>query len=1386
MYDVSIHNGDDVRLIHDHRAASNAQKLVTASIVDAVNSISAFKFEINPDNVGYDKITEFGTIVKVWNSKRGRYDFIGRVLQIDPEMDDEGMMYKTVMCEDRMSFLHDSIQPFMPKRHFKGDASRSGLEEFIDLLLDAHNTQVEEYKRIHRGRVTVDPFKTSENVTKGLDWETTYEALVDKLLNSFGGYLVLRDEDGVLYLDYLESVGETRETAITVGRNMSSVKREINTSEIVTRIIPLGYKYSSEDEESTDERLTIASVNNGAIYVESAELVEKYGIRYGVVIFDDVTEPGNLMRKGMEYFSENGGLIVSHDVSALDLSLIDLDIDDFVLYDSYPVQNFALGIDDVLQIVKKTTDVIEPYNSSFEMGDITKKMSDIMVGTAGSLNSIRQEVTQVGERITKTEIQIVEATNELTTRINETTTVLEQEIESNSSEIKQLAGSITSQVTREEFNELGEQVAANSSTITQTAKDIRAEVADEIAETEAKITVEANKVRSEVSDDIADVNSKIEQTASSIRSEVSSEIDGVESKIEQTAQGLRAEVSDDVNELYSAINTSAGEIRAEVSNIQIGGRNYILGTGTPYTAVGTGERQWLFPWPCASVEAANSLFGKTVTISFDCDAAITSGEFHIWIAGLWWGFRRFDSSTPSGHFTWTSAIDTPSSPTDESFIYIDGTWTGSVTFSNVKVEIGNKATDWTPAPEDTDAAISELSAAITVQAGVISANAQKIETVSQAAGAAQDTANAAQNAASGAQSTASGAVTRVTAAEQRISAVEGEITSKVSKKEFDELGNTVSEMGTEIRQNEEEILLLAGRKYGGRNYILGTGTPYTAVGTGTRQWLYPWHCASSEAANRLFGNTVTISFDYDAAITSGSLLVQTNILWWGVKSFGVGTESKHFSLTRKYDAAITADDVFIYIDGTWTGSVTFRNLKVELGDTATDWTPAPEDAAKSVDTGGAVRIDQTGVHMSGGTIEMETADGDEYIHIRNDGISASSLSAPNVAKRYSGPTGLYVNPNATSAQIAAGNYFRSISDALATINNRMLDYNVFVNMSSGMSDYADAVISGVYGDGSILIYGENATIYGTVTVRNSHAQVHISQLHVAIPSGVDRAAYEVRNAFLTIYSSTMSGNHRAFTVDVNGYLDARSCVFKVNAENSAYVLRSTASFESCIGNGVLLCHRGNMTAYGTVPIGGASYWESCVPNNVSSLVPTGTDGTPAAPVISTVTYNYTSSDSYRGGWSYFDTDAPRQGFNGMDIYGTIWFDAAAIRSALSGKTIKQASLRLFMVKGVGRGRSVVVQLHGTNMGYDGRSGRPELTTSYGTIGTTEPDMNNEMTIPTAVIDDIVSGRIQALVLKSDDTVEYKDKFYSENYARFEGSTSATTADNCPRLTVVYQ
>lgn len=403
MYDVFITNNGIEQLIHYHAATANTEKLASGQIVDAVNSISSFSFVIYPSNAGYDALLPYTTQVRVYNSRKKKDVFVGRVLQVTPSMEKNGLVSKSVVCEDRFGYLHDSVQPYSETRYYAGDDTRTGLEEFIDTLLERHNATVEPYKQIHRGIVTVAPFESSDNVTKGLNWESTWECLTKKLLESFGGFFILREAEDTLYLDYLADAGTTRATKIELARNMVSGTKEIDPSGIVTHLVPLGTKLKTVDEAGTEteteQRLTIESVNDGKDYIVSADYHERYGVRYRTVIWDDVTTASALLRKGTEYLTENNGLSISHNITALELSTIGLDIDDFVVYDRYPVWNPMIGVDDILQIIKKTTNIISVHNSSFEMGDLFKRLSDTVVDYNALISTVRGDVAAVNTNV---------------------------------------------------------------------------------------------------------------------------------------------------------------------------------------------------------------------------------------------------------------------------------------------------------------------------------------------------------------------------------------------------------------------------------------------------------------------------------------------------------------------------------------------------------------------------------------------------------------------------------------------------------------------------------------------------------------------------------------------------------------------------------------------------------------------------------------------------------------------------------------------------------------------------------------------------------------------------------------------------------------------------
>lgn len=422
MYEVYIQNGNFTQPIHEANVQNTDNKLPSGQIQEAKNAISSFNFTIYPNNDGYENLSVYSTRVFVYNTERLRYDFVGRVIQITPCMDSDGSVYKTVVCESSLGYLCDTVQPYSEARQYEGDSTRSGLQEFIDLLLENHNSQVEDARKIYRGNVTVLPSVISDSVYIGLNYETTWDCLKTMVVDVYGGEIQLRETDGTLYLDYAEELGTTRATMIELGKNMESAQRAIDCTSVITRLIPLGAKIVEQvvdengdiTERETENRLTIAAANDGVIYVEDETAYGLYGGIYRTVIFEDVTEATTLKTKGIAYLADHNTLQESNTIAALDLSLLGLDMDDFRVYDRYPVRNELIGLFATLEIIKKTTDIIEPYSSSFEMGANPVLMSDSLVDLSGVYRDIPREVKKAVDSA------ILHNTNNVYTIVNRT------------------------------------------------------------------------------------------------------------------------------------------------------------------------------------------------------------------------------------------------------------------------------------------------------------------------------------------------------------------------------------------------------------------------------------------------------------------------------------------------------------------------------------------------------------------------------------------------------------------------------------------------------------------------------------------------------------------------------------------------------------------------------------------------------------------------------------------------------------------------------------------------------------------------------------------------------------------------------------------------------
>lgn len=413
MYRVDLILNNQVYPIH-----SDKTKLTSGSIKQGINSIDSFSFSILSNNIGFNKLREFKTLINVYNEKRGIYEFQGRVLTCNPSMSDKGLISKSVVCESVLGYLQDVEQEYVYEQNWTG-------LELLTHLLNYHNANTEEEKHFYPGNVFSD-----ENIYVGIQRETTWKCITEKIINKIGGEIEIRIENGKRYIDIVEQRGTTKITTIELTKNMKSISKSSDPSSYITRLIPLGAKLTDEEGNETEERVDITSVNNGLNYIDDVIAIENYGIIKKYQTWDDVHEPSILKTKGQNFLIENNKVLQKYSISYVDLALLGIDIDYIDVCNYYPVKNKLLAIDETLRVISKTIDIINKTSTSVEIGDNFKTLSDLEVERENQLNQSINTIEKIESNYV-TNQAISNVTNTLYSYIDQTSS----EIQSTVSEI---------------------------------------------------------------------------------------------------------------------------------------------------------------------------------------------------------------------------------------------------------------------------------------------------------------------------------------------------------------------------------------------------------------------------------------------------------------------------------------------------------------------------------------------------------------------------------------------------------------------------------------------------------------------------------------------------------------------------------------------------------------------------------------------------------------------------------------------------------------------------------------------------------------------------------------------------------------------------------------
>ena len=363
-------------------------KILSGSIKQAQNAINEFTFVIPMQNDLYQKFIPFQSIVQVVNLYDEEVEFEGRVLSVSNKMTSTGFVQE-VVCEDFLSFLHDSTQHFQKLKN-------TGAEAYLREILNQHNEQVEDYKRIYLGSVTVQSL--TDKLFRYLGYEPTWDTIRERIIANIGGYLTLRRASDGLYLDWTTSIGQNQESPIQLGRNIKSASREISFDGIATQIMPIGADENNSQNENKEEQgsdvtrkqIDISSVNGGKIWLEDTELVAKFGIIRKPVIWTEIDNPQVLKNRGLQYLRNQKIALAKWTVAAVERYLIDSRYVKFKIGNTHPILNAPLSGIERLQIIEKKIDVLNPQSVDLVIGSKSQSLSAYQLQSQEAVESIER------------------------------------------------------------------------------------------------------------------------------------------------------------------------------------------------------------------------------------------------------------------------------------------------------------------------------------------------------------------------------------------------------------------------------------------------------------------------------------------------------------------------------------------------------------------------------------------------------------------------------------------------------------------------------------------------------------------------------------------------------------------------------------------------------------------------------------------------------------------------------------------------------------------------------------------------------------------------------------------------------------------------------------
>lgn len=383
---------DNNKLIY-YSGADDKRYIISSPVLTMeMNKSGSFEFTIPFGNVCYeDEIRPLKTLIKI--TKNDSEFWRGRVISTEKDF----YLNRKIVCEGELGFLND--YSYLSDNDYSKDPI--SLNSLIYYIVQETTNLGNKDRCLYYGMGNKEPHFSSYTYNGALDTvnKNSYELLME-VVSKYPVFLRMsktrydkppfsayKPEDfpngvGVIEAHSLEDMGLISGQTIEFGKNLIDLNDYLSADSIVNRVYPLGKKKSNGDRYSVTRGVPYKYPNETGYesnlygFIDYTPSIKLYGYIMRNVIFENLSKSSDLEKAAIDYMKKTQILTNKIEISAVDLSSIGVNVDEFEIGQFVRIKSKPHGIDTNTICSKIVIDFENPENNQYTFGLTFKTLSE--------------------------------------------------------------------------------------------------------------------------------------------------------------------------------------------------------------------------------------------------------------------------------------------------------------------------------------------------------------------------------------------------------------------------------------------------------------------------------------------------------------------------------------------------------------------------------------------------------------------------------------------------------------------------------------------------------------------------------------------------------------------------------------------------------------------------------------------------------------------------------------------------------------------------------------------------------------------------------------------------------------------------------------------------